>query len=375
MNIEEFLTLAAKEEASDLFIVAGLPLTMKVNGVMRRINEEKMMPQDTEKIIREIYEKALDRDIDQLLKTGDDDFSFAIPGLSRFRVSAYKQRGSLAAVIRVIAFRLPDYKQLRIPEQVMKLSELNKGLVLVTGPAGSGKSTTLACMIEEINETKEDHIITLEDPLEFLHQHKKSIVSQREVNMDTVNYVTSLRAALRQSPDVILLGEMRDYETIQVVMTAAETGHLVFSTLHTNDAVSSIIRLIDMGVEPYMVANSLVGLVAQRLVRVVCPECGYWDEPTEQEKAFIGPKITRVRRAQGCNSCSHTGYVGRRAIHEILCVDNQMRRMITQRTPMEELRSYATHYLGMESLTDEALKLVADGTTTVEELKKVAYYI
>ena len=375
MNIEEFLTLAAKEEASDLFIVAGLPLTMKVNGVMRRINEEKMMPQDTEKIIREIYEKALDRDINQLLKTGDDDFSFAIPGLSRFRVSAYKQRGSLAAVIRVIAFRLPDYKQLRIPEQVMKLSELNKGLVLVTGPAGSGKSTTLACMIEEINETKEDHIITLEDPLEFLHQHKKSIVSQREVNMDTVNYVTSLRAALRQSPDVILLGEMRDYETIQVVMTAAETGHLVFSTLHTNDAVSSIIRLIDMGVEPYMVASSLVGLVAQRLVRVVCPECGYWDEPTEQEKAFIGPKITRVRRAQGCNSCSHTGYVGRRAIHEILCVDNQMRRMITQRTPMEELRSYATHYLGMESLTDEALKLVADGTTTVEELKKVAYYI
>ena len=177
MNIEEFLTLAAKEEASDLFIVAGLPLTMKVNGVMRRINEEKMMPQDTEKIIREIYKKALDRDIDQLLKTGDDDFSFAIPGLSRFRVSAYKQRGSLAAVIRVIAFRLPDYKQLRIPEQVMKLSELNKGLVLVTGPAGSGKSTTLACMIEEINETKEDHIITLEDPLEFLHQHKKSIVS------------------------------------------------------------------------------------------------------------------------------------------------------------------------------------------------------
>ena len=149
-------------------------------------------------------------------------------------------------MIRVIAFRLPDYKQLRIPDQVMKLSELNKGLVLVTGPAGSGKSTTLACMIEEINETKEDHIITLEDSLEFLHQHKKSIVSQREVNMDTVNYVISLRAALRQSPDVILLGEMRDYETIQIVMTAAETGHLVFSTLHTIGVANTIERIIDV---------------------------------------------------------------------------------------------------------------------------------
>ena len=233
MNIEEFLTLAADKEASDLFIVAGLPLTMKTNGVMHRINEERMMPQDTEHMIREIYKMASDRNIAKLLETGDDDFSFAVPGLSRFRVSAYKQRGSLAAVIRVIAFHLPDSKKLGIPDQVI-------------GPAGSGKSTTLACMVEEINETKEDHIITLEDPLEFLHQHKKSIVSQREVNMDTVNYVTSLRAALRQSPDVILLGEMRDYETIQVVMTAAETGHLVFSTLHTVGAANTIERIIDV---------------------------------------------------------------------------------------------------------------------------------
>ena len=246
MNIEEFLTLAAEKEASDLFIIAGLPLTMKTNGVMHRINEERMMPKKTKKKKQGKEKKEADCIFDNLLKTGVDDFSFAIPGLSRFRVSAYKQRGSLAAVIRVIAFRLPDSKEIGIPDQVMRLSELNKGLVLVTGSAGSGKSTTLACMVEEINETKEDHIITLEDPLEFLHQHKKSIVSQREVNMDTVNYVTSLRAALRQSPDVILLGEMRDYESIQVVMTAAETGHLVFSTLHTIGAANTIERIIDV---------------------------------------------------------------------------------------------------------------------------------
>ena len=246
MNIEEFLTLAAEKEASDLFIIAGLPLTMKTNGVMHRINEERMMPQDTEEMIREIYKMAADRNIDKLLKTGDDDFSFAIPGLSRFRVSAYKQRGSLAAVIRVIAFRLPDSKEIGIPDQVMRLSELNKGLVLVTGSAGSGKSTTLACMVEEINETKEDHIITLEDPLEFLHRHNRSIVSQREIHVDTENYVTALRAALRQSPDVILLGEMRDYETINVAMTAAETGHLLLSTLHTIGAANTIDRIIDV---------------------------------------------------------------------------------------------------------------------------------
>lgn len=266
MNIEEFLTLAAEKEASDLFIIAGLPLTMKTNGVMHRINEERMMPQDTEEMIREIYKMAADRNIDKLLKTGDDDFSFAIPGLSRFRVSAYKQRGSLAAVIRVIAFRLPDSKEIGIPDQVMRLSELNKGLVLVTGSAGSGKSTTLACMVEEINETKEDHIITLEDPLEFLHQHKKSIVSQREVNMDTVNYVTSLRAALRQSPDVILLGEMRDYETIQVVMTAAETGHLVFSTLHTIGRIIDVFPPNQQRQITIQLASVLQAVISQQLI-------------------------------------------------------------------------------------------------------------
>ena len=189
---------------------------------------------------------ANNRDISRLHNTGDDDFSFSIPGLSRFRINAYKQRGSLAAVIRVIAFQLPDPAELSIPEDVMSIANLTKGMVLVTGSAGSGKSTTMACLIDRINHSREGHIITLEDPLEYLHRHDRCIVSQREICTDTENYITSLRATLRQSPDVILLGEMRDHETIQTAMTAAETGHLILSSLHTLGASNSLNRIIDV---------------------------------------------------------------------------------------------------------------------------------
>ena len=189
---------------------------------------------------------ANNRDISRLHNTGDDDFSFSIPGLSRFRINAYKQRGSLAAVIRVIAFQLPDPAELSIPEDVMSIANLTKGMVLVTGSAGSGKSTTMACLIDRINHSREGHIITLEDPLEYLHRHDRCIVSQREICTDTENYITSLRATLRQSPDVILLGEMRDYETSQTAMTAAETGHLVLSSLHTTGAANTIGRIVDV---------------------------------------------------------------------------------------------------------------------------------
>lgn len=205
-----------------------------------------MMPDQCEAFVREIYDLAGHRDISRFLACGDDDFSFAVQGLSRYRVSTYRQRGSLSAVIRVITFELPNPDALGIPESIIRLSDMKKGLVLVTGPAGSGKSTTLACIIDEINRTQEKHIITLEDPLEFLHRHKKSIVSQREISSDTESYLTALRASLRQSPDVILLGEMRDFETISVAMTAAETGHLVLSTLHTLGAANTIDRIIDV---------------------------------------------------------------------------------------------------------------------------------
>jgi twitching motility protein PilT len=240
-----YLQTAVDRRASDLFLVAGLPVSLRQNGVIHHLDETPLTPEDTRALVSQIYTLTGGRSMEHLDETGDDDFSFAVAQLSRFRVSAYQQRGSLSAVIRVIAFTLPDPKQLGIPDRVMDFAQLSKGLVLVTGPAGNGKSTTLACMIDHINRNYEKHIITLEDPLEYLHRHQRSIVSQREIGIDTDSYLTGLRACLRQSPDVILLGEMRDFETIQVAVTAAETGHLVLSTLHTMGAANAIGRIID----------------------------------------------------------------------------------------------------------------------------------
>lgn len=244
-SIPEYLSYATTNHASDIFIIAGRPLSFKIDGKLSTYGE-RMMPADTESFLRQIYHMANDRNFDSFLETGDDDFSFSIPGLSRFRVNTYRQRGSLAAVIRVIAFELPDPDVLNIPEDVMSAADFTKGMVLVTGPAGSGKSTTMACIVDRINHSREGHIITLEDPLEYLHRHDKCIVSQREICTDTESYLVSLRATLRQSPDIILLGEMRDYETIQTAMTAAETGHLVLSSLHTTGAANTIGRIVDV---------------------------------------------------------------------------------------------------------------------------------
>ena len=245
MDVRKILEEATKREASDIFIIAGRPLTYKSKGAMNTLDDQRMEPKDTFQFVSAIYTLA-ERNIDDFDRTGDDDFSFAIPGVSRFRVSTFKQRGSYSAVIRVISFTLPHPSELGIPDAVMELADSRSGMILVTGPAGSGKSTTMACLIDRINHTREGHIITLEDPLEYLHRHDRCIVSQREICTDTESYLTSLRATLRQSPDVILLGEMRDYETIQTAMTAAETGHLVLSSLHTLGAANTIERIMDV---------------------------------------------------------------------------------------------------------------------------------
>lgn len=240
----EYLRETVEHQASDVFFVAGGPVCEKQDGVIRPVSSERLMPQDTERVVTDIY-TAAKRPMDTFLTCGDDDFSFAVPGLARFRVNTYRQRGSMAAVIRVVSFDIPDWQKLGIPSAVMDLADITSGMVLVTGTAGSGKSTTQACIIDRINRTRSCHIVTLEDPIEFLHKHQKSIVSQREIAIDTQDYLSALRACLRQAPDVILLGEMRDAETMHTAMTAAETGHLVIATLHTKGAVNAIDRIID----------------------------------------------------------------------------------------------------------------------------------
>ena len=245
MQVQEILQDALNKKASDIFIIAGFPVAFKINSQILPQTEERLMPPSTRDLITHIYELA-ERDPERLLQNGDDDFSFSLQGLGRFRCCTYKQRNSLACVLRVVNFHLPDPAEMHIPDNVMGLHRFQKGLVLVTGSAGSGKSTTLACLIDKINHTRGGHIITLEDPIEFIHAHNQSIVSQREIEHDTESYAQALRAALRQSPNVILLGEMRDFETIQTAVTAAETGQLVLSTLHTVGAAKTVDRIIDV---------------------------------------------------------------------------------------------------------------------------------
>ena len=246
MEIMEILKQALETGASDLFLIAGLPVTFKVKGSQLRQEEQgRLMPDDTARLIGQIYEMA-GRDPEKIRRPdADDDFSFALSGLGRFRVNVLHQRGSLGAVIRVIQFGLPDPARLGIPPQVMRTADFKNGMVLVTGQAGSGKSTTLACLIDSVNHSREGHIITMEDPVEYVHRHGRCIVTQREIYTDSPSYISAIRSALRESPDVLLLGEMRDKETIEVALTAAETGQLLFSTLHTTGAASTVDRIVD----------------------------------------------------------------------------------------------------------------------------------
>lgn len=246
MELEALLKEMIQNKASDIFIEAGMPITYSANGQLVRTDGEILKPAQTQEVIAEIYRLA-NRDINLILDNvnHDEDFSFAIGGVGRFRANVFRQRGTLSSVIRVIPFGLPDPADYGIGEDVLCLSRLQKGLVLVTGPAGSGKSTTLTCIIDRLNHERSGHIITMEDPIEYVHRHGSCIVTQREIPTDVATYAEALRSALREAPDIIFLGEMRDAETVATAMTAAEMAQLLFSTLHTTSAAGTVDRIVD----------------------------------------------------------------------------------------------------------------------------------
>lgn len=246
MNIQDILQSAIERKASDIFIVAGSPVEIKINNRLEPYSEEKAMPGLTMTLINEIYTLAKRENKTHLEDQGDDDFSFSIPHVARFRVNVFRQRGSLAAVLRIVKFEIPKAEDLHIPDDITRFAEIRKGLVIISGPAGSGKSSTVATLIDKINQTRNAHIVTIEDPIEYLHSHAKSVVSQREIGTDCTSTTSALKAALRQAPDVLFVGEMRDLDTISLAITAAETGHLVFSTLHTLGAANTVDRIIDV---------------------------------------------------------------------------------------------------------------------------------
>lgn len=242
--MDEMLKQAVDKGASDIFLVVGQPVSFKINGVIEKQEKQTLTPDELAVIVDRFYVLA-GRD-NQKREYGDDDFSISVPRVGRFRVNVFKQRGSWGAVLRVVNFELPHVETMGISQTILDIGKKQKGLILVTGSAGSGKSTTLAYIIDQINKMRNCHILTLEDPIEFLHSHNMSIVSQREIGIDSSNYSRALKAALREAPDVILIGEMRDLETIEIAMTAAETGHLVLSTLHTIGAANTIDRIVDV---------------------------------------------------------------------------------------------------------------------------------
>ncbi len=345
-TLDELLHEALNQGGSDVFILPFSEVRVKVNGQLVPITDKAITLPEIDVLLDRAYELAR-RKKTNLERDGDDDFSFAIPQVSRFRVNVYRQRGSLGAVFRVVAFGLPTPEERHIPDLVMSLADLHSGMVLVTGPAGSGKSTTLACILDRINKSRTGHIITIEDPIEYLHRHQKCIVSQREVPEDAATFARAIRAALREAPDVIMLGEMRDIETISTAITAAETGHLIFSTLHTMGAAKTIDRVIDaFAAEQQNQIRTQLSMVLRAVVsqRLVIGTDGTLYPVFEV--MTVTPAVQNLIR-EGKTHQIDNAIVGGGS--DMLSMDNELARLAREnKIPKETARAYALHPETME---------------------------
>ena len=338
MDITELLGFSVKQGASDLHITAGMPPLIRVDGDIRRINVPEMDHKEVHALIYEIMNDKQRKDYEEFLET---DFSFEVPNLARFRVNAFMQNRGAAAVFRTIPSKVLSMEQLGMGDVFRQISDVPRGLVCVTGPTGSGKSTTLAAMMDYINDTKYEHILTIEDPIEFVHQSKKCLVNQREVHRDTHGFNEALRSALREDPDIILVGELRDLETIRLALTAAETGHLVFGTLHTTSAAKTIDRVID--VFPAAEKDMVRSMLSESLQSVISQ--------------------TLLKKPGG----------GRVAAHEIMIGKSAIRNLIREDKVAQMYSAIQTGAsAGMQTL-DQCLKeLLAKGMVTREDAKAKA---
>jgi len=335
MDIAELLAFGVKNDASDLHLSAGLPPMIRVDGDIRRINVPALDHKQVHSLIYDIMNDKQRKDFEEFFET---DFSFEIPGLARFRVNAFNQNRGAGAVFRTIPSRILSMEDLGCPAVFKDISDVPRGIVLVTGPTGSGKSTTLAAMVDYKNDNEFGHILTVEDPIEFVHESKKCLVNQREVHRDTLGFNEALRSALREDPDIILVGEMRDLETIRLALSAAETGHLVFGTLHTSSAAKTIDRIIDVfpAAEKDMVRSML----------------------SESLRAVIAQ--TLIKKIGG----------GRIAAHEIMIGTPAIRNLIRENKIAQMYSAIQTgQSIGMQTL-DQCLKdLVAQGKITVQDAR------
>ncbi|HOJ20772.1 MAG TPA: type IV pilus twitching motility protein PilT [Armatimonadota bacterium] len=295
MHLDDLLRKAVEKDASDMHLVVGVPPILRVDGQLTPMNFARVTPQDSQRII---YDIMTDEQIQRFESELELDFSYSLAKLARFRVNVYKDNGTVAAAFRKIPQKIPTMRDLGLPLVLEELTKKRRGLVLVTGPTGSGKSTTLAAMINQINSERSEHIITIEDPIEYLHTHKCSIINQREVGQDTRSFNNALRAALREDPDVVLVGEMRDLETIQIAITTAETGHLVFATLHTNNAAQTVDRMVDVfppGQQEqirFQLSNNLEAVICQQLL----PRAGMPGRVCAMEIMICTPAIRNLIR-------------------------------------------------------------------------------
>jgi twitching motility protein PilT len=341
-DLQQALRTVVEREGSDLHIKVPSPPLMRIQGRLEPLeNTEALMPADTERILREMMPDS--ERLNEFAREGEIDFSYTVNGLARFRVNAFRQRGSISVACRVVPFGIREVSELGLPEVVSRLADEKRGIVLVTGTTGSGKSTTLAAMIDQINRRYPRNIVTIEDPIEFLHRDRKSVIHQREVGFDTESFKRALRRVLRQDPDVILIGEMRDEETVQTALSAAETGHLVFSTLHTIDAVETVNRIVDFFPPHHhqqvraMMAGTLKGVISQRLV----------------------PTIDDTGRVPAC---------------EVLTMTGRVRDMIMDPKETGKLSEVIAEgaYYGMRTFDQSLFELYRDGTISIEQALETA---